>query len=48
MQIQANFTQVHTRAPIKMAAGVVSMVFHFGMWFWTVSTGITTNYHNIL
>ena len=26
-------TRVHKQAPNKMAAGAVSMVFHFGAWF---------------
>ena len=26
-----------SQAPNKMAAGVVSMVFYFGAWFWKVS-----------
>ena len=29
---RARLTQVHTQAPNKMAAGAVSMVFHFRAW----------------
>ena len=32
--LHANYAQVHKQAPIKMAAGAVSMVFHLRAWFW--------------
>ena len=34
--LHANYAQVHKQAPIKMAAGVVSMVFHLRAWFGSV------------
>ena len=34
---QANYTQVHTQAPIKMAESVVFYGFLFGVWFWKAS-----------
>ena len=49
--LHANYALVHKQAPIKMAAGAVSMVFHLGRgfgkslfitqrpWLWRLSEG---------
>ena len=46
--LHASCTRVHKQAPNKMAAGAVSMVFHFGAWFWKASIGALAMYRQLL